>query len=115
MSRRVVAVTVLALLAGAGPVAHVSARTRPALRLVAVSPVRVHGSGFHARERVRVRLEAGGARTVTRRVRATRRGGFTAGFARILIDRCSAFSITAVGRSGLVATLRRPRPQCPPA
>jgi|1185.fasta_scaffold263180_1 hypothetical protein len=115
MSRRVVVVIVLALMAGTGPAAHVSARARPALRLVAVSPVSVHGSGFGARERVRVRVRASGARTTSRHVRATRRGRFTVSFSRILIDRCSAFSVTAVGRSGRRATLRRARPQCPPA
>jgi hypothetical protein len=117
MSRRVFVAIVLALVAGAGPAAHVSARARPALRLVAVSPVSVHGSGFGARERVRVRVRvrASGARTASRHVRATRRGRFTVGFSRILIDRCAAFSVTAVGRSGRRATLRRARPQCPPA
>jgi hypothetical protein len=114
MSRSVVAVIVLGVLAGAGPVAHGSARARPAVRLVALSPAKVHGSGFGARERVRVRLRSGGRRLATRHVRATRRGGFTVSFAGVLIDRCSAFSITAVGRSGRTATLRR-RALCPPA
>jgi hypothetical protein len=115
MSSRVVAVIVLALLAGAGPAARGSPRARPALRLVTVSPLSVHGSGFRARERVRVRLRAHGTLTATRHVRATRRGGFTVRFARVLIARCSAFSISAVGRSGRKATLGRVRPKCPPA
>jgi hypothetical protein len=115
MSRRVAAVIVLALLAGTGPAAHASARARPALRLMALSPLRVHGSGFVRDETVRVRLRANGRRSAVRHVRATRRGGFTAKFGRVLIDRCSSFTITAVGRSGRKATLHRARPECPPA
>ena len=115
MSRCAVAAIVMAVLAGAGPAAHVSARARPALRLVTLSPVSVHGSGFGARERVRVRLRAHDTLNATRHVRATRRGGFTVSFARVLVDRCSGFSVTAVGRSGRKATLGRARPHCPPA
>jgi hypothetical protein len=100
--------------AAAGPAAPVSARAHPALRLVALSPASVHGSGFGARERVRVRLRAHHTLTATRHVRATRRGGFTVRFAGVLIDRCSAFSVTAVGRSGRTATLARERAVCPP-
>ena len=114
MSRPAVAAIVMAVLATAGLAAHVSARSRPALRFVTLSPVSVHGSGFGARERVRVRLRAHDTFTAIRHVRATRRGGFTVTFARVLIDRCSAFSVTAVGRSGRTATLARERPICPP-
>jgi hypothetical protein len=115
MPQRVV-VFVVALLACAGTAAQVSARPRPALRLVTLSPLRVHGSGFGARERVRVRLRSLGTLVATRRVRATRRGGFTVGFAGAGIDRCSGFSITAVGRSGRRATVRwRIAAKCPPA
>jgi len=96
MSRRAVAAIALAVLAAAGPAAHVSARSRPALRFVTLSPVSVHGSGFGARERVRMRLQAHDTLIAIRHVRTTRRGGFTVRFAGVLIDRCSAFSVTAV-------------------
>jgi hypothetical protein len=112
MSRRAVAALVLVVSAAAGPAAP--AQARPALRLVALSPVSVHGSGFGAREQVRVRLRAHATFIATRHVRATRRGGFTVRFAKVLIDRCSAFSVTAVGRSGRRATLARERAVCPP-
>jgi hypothetical protein len=116
MSTRIGAVVVLALMAGGGPAAPVSARARPALRLVTLSPVSVHGTGFGARERVRVRLRSLDIPTATRRVRATRRGRFTVTFAWVGIDRCSAFSVTAVGRSGRRATVhRRLSAKCPPA
>jgi hypothetical protein len=115
MSRRAVAAVVTAILLAGWPAAHVTARSRPALRLVTLSPVSVHGSGFGARERVRVRLWTHDEVTATRHVRATRRGGFTVSFARVLIDRCSAFNVTAVGRSGRKATLGRARFRCPPA
>ena len=114
VSSRLVAVVALALVVGAAPAAQ--GRVRPALRLVTVSPVSVHGSGFGARERVRVRLRSLGMPTATRRVRATRRGRFTVTFAWVGIDRCSAFSVTAVGRSGRRATVhRRLSAKCPPA
>jgi len=112
MSRRAVAALVMVVSAAAGPAAP--AQARPALRLATLSPVSVHGSGFGAHERVRVRLRVHDTVTATRSVRATRRGGFTVRFARVLIDRCSEFSVTAVGRSGRKATLARERPVCPP-
>ncbi len=115
MSRRAVAAVAMAILVAGWPATHVDARSRPALRLVTLSPMSVHGSGFGARERVRVRLWTHDELTATRHVRATRRGGFTVSFARVLIDRCSAFNVTAVGRSGRTATLGRARFRCPPA
>ena len=117
MSTRIVIAGVIALVVAAAA-ADVGARpvaARASLRLVSTAPVRVHGSGFHARERVRVRLRAPGAPATTRRIRAGRRGAFTTAFAGVKVDRCSAFSVTAVGRSGRRATLYRPAPKCPAA
>jgi hypothetical protein len=112
VSGRLLAVVALALVAGAAPAAQ--GRPHPALRLVTVSPLRVHGSGFGTRERVRVRVV--GASGATRRVRAGRAGGFSVTFARIAVDPCSSFTVTAVGRSGRRATLRRRAlAECPPA
>jgi hypothetical protein len=117
VSARIVIAGVIAL-AAAGAAADVGARpvaARPSLRLVSTAPMRLHGSGFRAHERVRVRLRAAGAPAMTRRVRATRRGAFTTVFAGAVVDRCSAFSVIAVGHSGRRARLYRPAPKCPPA
>lgn len=107
MSARALIAGVIALAVGCGAT-DVGARplARPSLQLVTLSPMSVHGTGFVARERVRVRLRSLGT-TSTRRVRATRRGGFSVSFASVRIDRCSAFSVTAVGRSGRRAAVRR--------
>jgi hypothetical protein len=119
VSRRVLVAAAVVLLAGGAVVAQVGARPgRPQakLRLTAIAPVSVRGSGFDARERVRLRLRSLAAPTATRRVRANRAGSFTASFLAVAVDRCSAFSVTAVGRSGRRATVRwRVAAKCPPA
>jgi hypothetical protein len=83
------------------------------LTLATTSPLAVHGSGFQRRERVRVVVRYGS--TYTHRLRATRSGRFTTAFGRIAVDRCSGFVVTATGRHGSRATLRRPPlPACAP-
>ena len=120
VSRRIFVAATLALLVGAAVVEQVGARPgrpQPKLRLTALAPVSVRGSGFGARERIRVRLRSPAVPTPTaRRVRASRAGRFTASFAPVAVDRCSAFSVTALGRSSRQATLRwRVAPKCPAA
>ena len=84
---------------------------RPALRLVAASPLKVHGTHFRALERVRVRAD-----TQVRTVRASRMGAFTATFADLNYDRCAdAFVVVATGSRGSVARLKLPQLQCAPS
>jgi hypothetical protein len=116
--RILVAVTLALLVGGAVVVAQGGARPgrpQPKLRLMAFAPVSVRGSGFGARERIRLRLRSLAVPGATARVRASRAGRFTASFA-VAVDRCSAFSVTAVGRTGRRATARwRAAPKCPAA
>jgi hypothetical protein len=116
VSARIVIAGVIAVAAagGAPDVGARPAHPSPSLRLIATAPLRIHGSGFRARERVRLRLRMSGAPPTTRRVRAGRHGSFTTVFTSA-VDRCSAFSVIAVGRSGRRARLYRPAPKCPAA
>jgi hypothetical protein len=112
MARGVLAVlVVLGVLAAAAQ----GARPRPALRLLAKSPVTLRGTSFHARERVRVTAIAEGAKRVVS-TRATKGGSFTAQLpAAMPYDPClGALTVTAVGRSGDSATLKLPQRACPP-
>jgi hypothetical protein len=115
--RRIVAAGAVVLAAGAGGVAQQvsahDARAHPALRILRMAPLSVRGSGFHPRERVRVRLRSPET-SATRRVRSTGRGAFTAGF-RVPVDRCSGFTVTAVDGSGRRATVVRRALECPVA
>jgi hypothetical protein len=99
------------LLAGLGAA---STSTRHAsLRLLKQSPYQVGGSGFAARERVRVVASAAQV-SVTKRVRASRRGTFAAAFS-FGAGHCSGLRVVAVGSAGSRATLKRPPlPACMP-
>jgi hypothetical protein len=106
-----------ALLAALALVAGNSAPARAAttkLRLLDASPVRLAGSGFFPRERVRVSVRTGGAKR-TRRVRANSHGRFRVKFKHLAQDPCSdSLSATAVGSAGHVTSLTRVRRICPP-
>ena len=103
---------VCALVAVLGPGTAVA---KPRLKVVAQAPLTVRGTGFVAREAVRVRLLMPRSEMV-RRVRASRRGRFLARFAGAAPDRCAGYSIVASGGAGSFVTLRWPaRPGCPPA
>ena len=84
----------------------------PALRVTSERPLSVRGTGFDAREPVRVTVRAG-QRTWARDTRAGTRGGFTVVF-RVKIDFCSApVRIAAVGRSTGSVRARVPIRACP--
>lgn len=87
----------------------------PQLTITSMHPPAVHGTGFHAREHVRVVFTAPGD-SRHRRVRVSRRGAFTTTFPNATYDRCSGFSIVATGVQGDEATVRRrPPPECAPS
>jgi hypothetical protein len=83
--------------------------SRPELRLVRTVPLTVAGSGFAAREHVRLTLRAGKRRPATRSVQATRTGTFRAAFDLLIaVDPCEgSLVITATGSRGSSAWLKR--------
>jgi hypothetical protein len=94
----------------AGPGDHPAPAAKPAavhralLMPVGSDPFRVRGSGFRARERVRVTITPSGHGGVTRRVRANRRGTFTLTFAGI--DSCGGVHGVAAGSRGSHASFQ---------
>jgi hypothetical protein len=68
---------VLAALVAVAIARHDPARLAP----TSFEPLTVRGTGFHARERVRVRVTRSTGDAVVRRVRATGRGSFVLAFA----------------------------------
>ena len=106
-----IAVAVAAAVAGGAP----AAPSKPALRLLAASPLTVKGVHFRAREHVRVsaRLDDG---VRVRYARANRLGRFGATFGYVNYDPCnSSLAVTAVGAFGSRAALKFPQRECPPA
>ena len=102
----------IALISGGSAQARAAS---PKLRLLDASPVRIAGSGFFPRERVRVSVRTGGAKR-TRRVRANSRGRFRVTFKHLAQDACAdSLSATAVGSAGHVISLTRVRRICPPS
>jgi hypothetical protein len=103
----VVAAGVLASLAYGATTVH------PILRLVASSPVKVHGAHFRSAERVRVTFDLG-AQNVVRTLRANRAGSFTAS-TDADFDRCGTLVvIRAVGARSGAATVKLQLPECAP-
>jgi hypothetical protein len=97
----------LALACGSG-----SASTDPAaarrphavLHPASTEPLRLRGTGFHARERVRVTLTPSAAARVTRHVRASRAGTFELSFG--LVDACGGYEARALGSHGSRASMQ---------
>jgi hypothetical protein len=106
-------ILVAAALAVAPPALSGSLLHRPALRVTSLAPLRVVGTRFVARERVRVTATVDTARS-SRLVRASSTGTFAATFADLTADRCVAYVVRAVGASGDVAVVKA-RPLCAPA
>jgi hypothetical protein len=93
--------------------AAASAATRPpTLRVVDAAPLTVAGTGFAARERVRIVLGS----HVVARVVASRAGRFTATAPGVAYDRCLGTGLSAVGTSGDRATIPGSKmlPACAP-
>jgi hypothetical protein len=101
----------LLVLAASAGTAHASTAAA-ALRVTSERPLSVRGTGFDARERVRVTVRAG-QRTWVRDTRAGARGGFTL-VLRVKVDFCSSpVRIVAVGRSTGTVRARIPIRACP--
>jgi hypothetical protein len=83
----------------------------PTLRIANVKPLVVRGSGFHARERVRVVVTSASNRW-TRRVTATASGTVAASFGSLPVNRCSLVA-KAFGSGGSRASTKPAEPACP--
>jgi hypothetical protein len=89
------------------------AQSKPTLRLASVQPLRVTGTHFVARERVRITVQAG--LVWHRKVRATRTGRVQATFPATHVDRCNGLIVVARGGHGDQAVLKLPpQPACAP-
>ena len=117
--RSVALLTAAAVLAIAAIVGIASATTdrastsRASLRMVRLNPATIAGRGFTPHRRVHVRLIVG--HTLSRRPRANGTGAFTVQFPTV-IDRCSAFMVTASQPNHATVVLHSPaKPACAPA
>jgi hypothetical protein len=93
-----------------------SAAPRPAIKLLSeTDPMIVKGTGFRAKERVRITVTVKTpASTWRRNAVATRTGAFRATIGLVQVGRCG-FNIRATGARGSVATLKSPPlPACMP-
>ena len=104
-----VALGAAAALASGAQNAH---QARASLTLTTRNPVTVRGTGFKPSARVRVALLDGG--TTVRRPVTNARGAFTTTFSAV-IDRCSAWSVTATQPGRAPVILRGAKPECAPA
>ena len=104
-----VALGAAAALASGAQNAH---QARASLSLTTRNPVTVRGTGFKPSARVRVALLDGG--TTVRRPVTNARGAFTTTFSAV-IDRCSAWSVTATQPGRAPVILRGAKPECAPA
>jgi hypothetical protein len=109
MARRLLILAAVAL--AAAPAATQAARLLHPRLTLSPEPVVVRGIGFHAQERVLVRVYAGGS--YSHRVTATTRGTFRAAFPNASVDTCQGYVVTAVGNRGSRASLKF-MPECPP-
>lgn len=102
------------ILVGAGLAAQgVSGSTGPTLRLVEQAPAAFAGRGFHPSEHVVVTLvsPARHSRTVV----ATSSGSFRVSFARVSLDPCVPWTVSARGDDGSrVTAAAKPLPECAP-
>jgi hypothetical protein len=110
----VLLVALVALVLAASSAAE-AAGMRATLRLTDSTPLTVRGIHFKPRERVQVTFTVG-VKKLTRTVRATRFGRFSASTGEdVRLDRCGDFFLVmAIGSRGSRASLKYPLPDCPP-
>jgi len=87
------------------------AKSGPKIKLAAIAPAKVLGSGFHAGEAVRVVFVAPGIHK-TRQVTATSAGRISSVYAGVSVDICASWKLTAVGSQGSRATVRSRAHSC---
>lgn len=103
------ALILTALALGVFGTAGQAATAAPKLRIVALNPMAIRGSGFAARERVKLLIVA--PRPAVRWVRASARGMFSIRL-RFKVGRCEAVVVQAVGARGSRAQAELLRPDC---
>ena len=81
-----------------------AARHRATLLPVSSDPFKVRGTGFRARERVRVTVTPTGGDAIVRRIRATGRGTFVLGFSGVRA--CGGVEGVAAGSRGSHASFQ---------
>jgi hypothetical protein len=89
------------------------AASQPSLTMLHSRPLEVRGSGFHASEAVTLTVR-GTFGVHLSHARANGSGGFTATVSAVKLSHCDGYMITAIGRQGDRAVLRRPAPLCGP-
>ncbi len=105
-------IVVGAVLSGSYAAARGDQHPTPRLAVTNRDPLTIRGRGFEPRSGIRVTVTA--QRTSVRRLRANRIGAFAVTFSTV-VDRCTSWSVSATQRQRLVAVLRGPKPECPPA
>ncbi len=101
---KLAALVIVAALAGSG--SH-HARLVPS----GLAPFKVKGTGFHARERVRLTVTPSMGDRIVRRVRATRGGTFVVSFPGV--EPCAGVRGVATGTRGSHATFQDSSLVCP--
>jgi hypothetical protein len=100
---------------GCGSAPSGSQRTEPSpgpmLRLVALDPPTLSGSGFRPRERVTLLVSAGPGKSTSRRVTAGSGGGFTVTLPSAASG-CDALVVQAIGARGSRAMVDVTQPHC---
>jgi hypothetical protein len=103
----VLSLGVLALL----PAAHAAPNRVARVVITETAPFTVVGSGFAAREHVKVTVEA--KQRAMRWVYSAARGTFTMRFPAVTLEHCNSYLVRAVGSKGSVA-VRKVSPECAP-
>lgn len=105
----------ICVVAAIGSTAGSAAKPPPRLVTVSTAPLALKGTGFKARESVRLVVTAGMAKA-RRILRASATGGFNASFPTVSVDRCTGGTVRAIGSQGSSAVTKLgPLAQCPPA
>lgn len=95
------------------PAALDAAAPRPSLRIVDRDPLTLTGRTFRAHELVRVSVQSGKSKTLTRKVRADAAGRFRIAVAGVKLDRCSGdLEVTAAGGRGSSVSFSLRRLDC---
>lgn len=109
MAFRLFALVVLA----ASLAASAAAASGPSLRMMREQPLELRGTAFKPGEAIRVTVRTS-ERSLTRKTKAGRRGGFTIEFRGVQIDFCSTpVRILAQGRFSGTVRARLPIRACP--
>ena len=113
--RRSLLIVLLALVVAAAAIGSAlgSASKPPRLRVLDRAPLRLAGTGFTKRERIRLTVSAGAV--WHRTIRASSTGRFSTAFAAVAVDRCTGVVAIARGAAGDMASAKVMPMACAPA